>query len=221
MKKLFYIFIFFLPFLAIGQQPWYQYSPMDYAWQNVGLGSSKGETAYISLAFSPTDFYPYVAYSDSYYNTKACVIKYDGTNWVNVGNPGFSVGPVGNCSLAFNPSGQPYLAYCDGGNSDKATVMKYDGTNWVNVGTAGFSAEIVDYPSLAFSPSGQPYVAYGAKVTVVKFDGTNWINVGTPGFSTGEYTSLAFSPLDSLPYVAFQDSYNARKISGFFINLSG
>ena len=65
-------------------------------------------------------------------------MKFDGTNWVNVGNAGFSAGEAGWSSLAFSSSGQPYVAYTDYGNSDKATVMTFDGTNWVNVGNAGF-----------------------------------------------------------------------------------
>ena len=104
-------------------------------------------------------------------------MKFDGTNWVNVGNAGFSTGGVECSSLAFSPSGQPYLAYRDNGYSGKATVMKFDGTNWVNVGTAGFSAGEVGYTSLAFSPSGQPFVAYlnggfpySYKATVMKYD---------------------------------------------------
>jgi hypothetical protein len=57
---------------------------------------------------------------------KATVMRFDGTNWLNVGNVGFSVGEAGNPRLAFSPSGQPYVAYSDAANSSKATVMKYD-----------------------------------------------------------------------------------------------
>jgi hypothetical protein len=55
-------------------------------------------------------------------------MKFDGTNWVNVGNGGFSAGEVEFTSLAFSPSGQPYVAYKDYYYPvyGKATVMKYD-----------------------------------------------------------------------------------------------
>jgi len=53
-------------------------------------------------------------------------MKFDGTNWVNIGNPGFSAAEADYTSLAFSPSGQPYVAYSDYGNSYKSTVMKYD-----------------------------------------------------------------------------------------------
>ena len=40
-------------------------------------------------------------------------MKFDGTNWVNVGSAGFSAGESEYESLAFSPSGQPYVAYQD------------------------------------------------------------------------------------------------------------
>jgi hypothetical protein len=57
---------------------------------------------------------------------KATVMKFDGSNWVNVGNAGFSAGDAWYTSLAFNQSGQPYVAYKDNWNIGKATVMKFD-----------------------------------------------------------------------------------------------
>ena len=118
-------------------------------------------------------------------------MKFDGTNWVNVGLAGFSSGGAAGTSLAFSPSGEPYVAYKDEGNSGNASVMKFDGSNWTHVGNAGFSAGSGgDYISLAFSPSGQPYVAFTDsanyyKANAMKFDGNNWVNVGNAGFSKG------------------------------------
>jgi hypothetical protein len=124
-----------------------------------------------SLAFSSSG-QPYVAY---WGNPDLTVMKFNGTNWVNVGTPGFSSGYVDFISLAFNSvDSLPYLAYQDFGYSQKATVMKYNGTNWVDVGSAGFSAGEADNTSLAFSPSGNPYVAYmddgnSGKATVMEY----------------------------------------------------
>jgi hypothetical protein len=163
-----------------------------------------------------------VAYSDRVNSLKATVMRFDGTNWVNVGNAGFSAEAAGGKSLAFSRSGEPYMAYNDDAFSGSATVMKFDGTSWINVGTEGFSEGMASYLSLAFSPYGQPYVAYQdlsvwltRKATVMKFNGTDWVNVGgdSTGFSVGavDYTSLAFSPTDSLPYVAYSDGENSGK----------
>jgi hypothetical protein len=124
MKILIYILLFLFPVLAFAQQPWYKYSPMDYAWKNVGNnGFSAGGVSYTSLAFNPTNGQPYVAYQDT--SLKATVMKFDGSNWVYVGNAGFSVGDVSYTSLAFSLSGQPYVAFMDNGIG-KATLMKYD-----------------------------------------------------------------------------------------------
>ena len=71
----------------------------------------------VSLAFGSSDSQPYVAYTDWWKFGKATVMKFDGTNWVNVGNVGFSAGEADYTSLAFSPSGQPYVAYEDYANS--------------------------------------------------------------------------------------------------------
>jgi len=189
-------------------------------WMSVGYtGFSVGIIGYyISFAFNPLDGEPYVAFSDWANSQKATVMKFDGTNWVNLGNPGFSAGESNYTSLAFHPlDGEAYVAYSDWENSQKATVMKFDGTNWVDQGNAGFSIGKAYYLSLAFSPSdGESYVAYtdsinSFKATVMKFDGNNWVNMGNAGFTQGiaSFPSLAFSP-SGQPYVAFMDIQNGE-----------
>lgn len=54
-------------------------------------------------------------------------MKFDGTDWVDVGGEGFSAGISFTPCLAFCPAdGNPYVAYQDWGNQKKATVMQYD-----------------------------------------------------------------------------------------------
>ena len=89
------------------------------------------EADYTSLAFSPSGE-PYVAYQDYGNSAKATIMKFNGSNWVNVGTAGFSAGKAYYTSLAFSPSERPYVAYEDIGNSYKATVMKYDYPNGIN-----------------------------------------------------------------------------------------
>ncbi len=185
-------------------------------WVNVGnAGFSAGHVEFISIALSPSG-QPYVSYDDGSNGAYwvPFVKKFDGTNWVNVGNPLLGAMAVYSNSLAFSPSGVLYIALEDS-VTGRARVMKFDGTNWVNVGNPGFSAGSATYITIAFNPSdGQPYVAHqdswsSQKATVMKFDGTNWNLVGTEGFSPGyvDYISLAISPSGE-PYVAFSDYYN-------------
>ena len=101
-------------------------------------------------------------------------MKFDGINWVNVGEAHFSKNPAYFTSLAFSPSGQPYVAY-NGGDHMQVTVKKFDGSNWVYVGNAGFSAGYVDRTSIALNTNGQLYVAFSDyansyKATALTYD---------------------------------------------------
>jgi hypothetical protein len=88
-------------------------------------------------------------------------MKFDGTNWVYVGNAGFSIKEARYISLAFSPAdGQPYILYTDYNYANRATLMKFDGANWVYVGDPGFSKIAVFQKSLAINSLGEPYVAY-------------------------------------------------------------
>ncbi len=187
-------------------------------WVNVGnVGFTTGEAECESLAFSQSGQL-YVAFADntSIPPRKASVMKFNGSAWVIVGNPGFSDDKTSHESLAFSPSGEPYVSFIDWSDSSKVSVMKYNGTNWVYVGVRGLSKSggYITSEGLAFNPSnGQPYVAYedtsnSFKASVMTFDGTNWMYVGNAGFSAGftQSVSLAFNSTGQ-PYVAYGDGY--------------
>ena len=189
-------------------------------WVYVGnAGFSTGIVANTSLAFNPLGE-PHVAYEDDSPVTagRATVMKFDGSNWVTIGNAGFSAGMAAGTSLVINPSGQPFVAFQDRGNGGKATVMKFDENEWVTVGNAGFTNDMATETSLALSPDGEPFLAfmdYGTpdwRATVMRFDGTSWVTVGDAGFSAGHvlYLCLAFSP-SGQPYVAYEDYGNSLK----------
>ena len=97
------------------------------AWFNVGMPSfTPGNASDLSLAFSPSNE-PYVAFCDQANSNRSSVMKFNGSDWVYVGSPGFSGGGSSHyLSLAFNPSGKPYVAYVDEDSAHKAKLMKYD-----------------------------------------------------------------------------------------------
>lgn len=101
------------------------------SWTDVGNpGFSAGLADFIRLAFNPVDGLPYLAFKDILPNNarKASLMKFDGSNWVYVGNGDFSTG-VDYLDFGFSPSGIPYISYEDSVYSGRATVMKYDSCN--------------------------------------------------------------------------------------------
>ena len=189
-------------------------------WVNVGAaGFSAGKVGSldISLAFNPTNGEPYVAYSDSG-NSIITVMKFNGSNWINVGSAGFAQGLIFSTSLAFNNIGEPYVSYGDRSYfpNTYASVMKFDGTKWVNVGAAGFSMTNATYTSLAFNPiNDEPYVAYGLhdpyhinsiKATVMRF---------TNSASTNELqeniTTVYPNPANNLLHIDISNTANTAE----------
>jgi len=91
---------------------------------NVGnVNFSAGGASYPSLALDSSGI-PYVAYQDSAHSNKATVMKFNGTNWVDVGPADFSAGPAYYENLAISSKGEPYIVYTDSLNM--LTVMRYD-----------------------------------------------------------------------------------------------
>ncbi len=202
-------------------------------WINLGdPGFSAGAADFISLNIN---LYcgiscllggaPYVAYRDAANGNKATLMKWNGTSWENVGDPGFSPGSVQYVSLVTDPTtGIPYVAYSDGANGDAASVMDFSGGAWVDTGSPDFSAGAASDISIVLYSTGIPYVAYsdganGGKTTVKKSSGGfAWTDLGTPGFSAGSASSvsLAISPpcavcLFPVPYVSYSDGGNGGK----------
>jgi len=172
---------------------------------------------------------PYVAYSDhkdGLKNDGSTVLKFNGTDWVVVGEEAFSGIDVKYTSLfVYNDNGfpVPYIAYREErswGYSNGATVMKYNGVDWEVVGERRFSKDDVEHVSLfVYNDNGVPvpYVAYrddrkGSNndgATVMKYNGIDWEVVGDECFSWGDAKYVSLSVYDNngapVPYVAYSD----------------
>ncbi len=171
------------------------------------LGDGNEGALYTSITFDKHNV-PYVAYSDFSNSFRATVQKFDGTNWVQVGTPGFkNWNAEYTRSLAFDSNNNPYMV-CS--VSNKAAVVKFDGNNWVELGTPA-SAGNTEYASIAIDSKDSIYVAYkdnlnGQRAVVRKFNGTDWLPVGSSGVSAWDvlFTTLAIDRNDNL-YLSFSD----------------
>ncbi len=183
-------------------------------WQNVGnagFTSGMGCCAYDDFGFAlDSNNVPLVAFVDSSHSNKATVMEFDGSNWQNVGNAGFT-NPISYISLAIDPNNVPYISIQDG-TSYKPTVMKFENKTWKEAGNSGSSSYNSEIVSIAYDSTNAKYVAFmdsdqKDKATVIKYDGLNsWSRVGIPGFTPdrASWPSLAINKGDT-PYIAFSD----------------
>ena len=191
------------------------------SWYPVGEPHfSAADAIYTSIVIGKNDT-PYVVYGDLHSVGNPTVMKYNGSAWVAVGNPGFTSGRLPTIAVA--PDGTLYVAYeeLSGRLNGPATVMKFNGSNWETVGSTGFSGEDAKEPKIVVDKSGTPYVAYVGidsssttygLVTVMKYNGSNWVTVGSSGFSNGlaAYSSIAIDT-SGTPFVVYDDGANGSK----------
>jgi hypothetical protein len=186
------------------------------SWETFGVEGFSNGSRNQSLVLDSNNI-PYVAFNDFANTSKMTVMKFDGVNWVLVGNAGFSASFASYPSLILDSNNIPYVAYRDSENIGKTTVMKFNGSSWVNVGVAGFSSASSVFQSMAIDNNNIPYVVFvtnnnGSYVSVRKFNGTNWENVGVDRFYNNQiaYTNLAFDS-NNIPYVVYNDRSNSNK----------
>ncbi|KAA3636870.1 MAG: BspA family leucine-rich repeat surface protein, partial [Bacteroidetes bacterium] len=185
------------------------------SWETVGTEnfaflSPLADALAPSLALDGMDV-PYVAFIDLLDGLR--VMKFDGTNWVDVGATGF-INANKSPSLAIY-NNEPYVAAADNDNGGNLTMKKFDGTNWVTIGFEGFSDQ-AEQVQLAFSPAGIPTVAYvnpgTNSVNVMTYEWQEefmdvlWSFVGSGNITDQtDFLSLAVGGANESEYIAFQD----------------
>ncbi|MFC4305212.1 InlB B-repeat-containing protein [Cohnella boryungensis] len=100
-------------------------------WQTVGipnfalLSTQTVADQKVSINF---DSYgtPYVSYLDAAEGVKLTVRKYDGQDWVVVGDAGFSAGGADKLHHVIDKDGNIYVIYADQTNGNNVTVMKHN-----------------------------------------------------------------------------------------------
>jgi hypothetical protein len=183
-------------------------------WVNVGLpGFSAAAVDFTSL--SVWNGTPYVGYMDCGNNTcngsftvPMTVKTFNGSSWVDFGNPDFSDGGAKFCSLVV-ANNIAYAAYSDYRFGEKLTVMTSNGGAWTVLGTRGISTGLCKNINICMY-NGFPTVTYldcinNNTVAVQQYNGS-WISLGSPGNAADYENSIAtYSNGTGKLYVAFQD----------------
>jgi hypothetical protein len=186
------------------------------SWEYVGtpgfsdMGNGWQGASNINLKFDSQGT-PYVSFLDCSNGWKASVAKFDGSNWVYLGGPGFTVDKVGSPSLLIDHNDVVYFAFPDHSVADKISVQKFNGTSWDYVGAAGFSIGYAEYASLACDAKNNLFVAYSdggawGYAAVKKFNGYAWKNLGDSVVSeaSSAYVNLKIDRYGTA-YLAYQD----------------
>jgi len=152
---------------------------------------------------------PYVVYHISYLQ-KTKVRKFNGSNWVSVGNTSSSSGSEDQAQISIDANGTPYITYRE--SQSILYVKKFNGTSWtnLNVNASGI------YPNIAIDQNNQTYFVYGggSKCKVLKYNGSNWTKLYTQGISdrTVEDVDIAMDSIGN-PFVIYSDLSNGQKCS--------
>lgn len=100
-------------------------------WVNVGIPgfTLNGAIGNISIAIDAAGL-PYVTYTaKNSYNNSVSVMKFDGANWVSIGQPVISESNCEYASISLNNIGTPYIVYGSGGAWAKGVNEKIVSTN--------------------------------------------------------------------------------------------
>ncbi len=193
-------------------------------WLDVGTNPSAGPCTNTQIAIDNNGT-PFISYADSLYGGRITVRKFDGINWVNVGNPGFGSTQYTNISyknfadLAIDNNNMPIVV---SDSLDYPTIYKFNGTTWQYI--PYIDDTLSNEASLAINKTdNSPYLFYGNsnnKPVVKKYDGTNWVTVGNTGYLEGNvyYARIAIDN-NGNAIAAFQDDNLFERISSY--QLSG
>eukprot|EP00762_Andalucia_godoyi_P008166 ANDGO_07446.mRNA.1 Laminin subunit alpha len=197
----------------------------DFGWNPQGpLGLPGAPQRPWSMVVGP-DNVTYVAFSDMLppFNGKLHVMKFDGSDWVDIGSAPMSNSGATFTSMAISPvDNKIYVAFQDGAYQSRFSVATFNGTGWQYVGPPGSLTASGGITTIGVNKVGDIYALILEAATPVtrqpyvrKFNGATWSMLGTYLYNDStEYTSLAFNAAGN-PYAAFtagtsSDGYVSR-----------
>lgn len=185
-------------------------------WVHIGAQNFlKDRAGQVNITFNPSGELV-IGFIDSHFGARATAMRYDGLDWICIGDPGFT-GSAAELSVKYSPDGELFVAYSDSINDPY--VMKYDGAEWNYVGAGPLAPGQVFWINLDFNLDGEPHLAFAGDfplmTSVMKYDGSEWLYVGKKGISPPgvHRTCLKFSHAGE-PCIAFMahdpDDFNFR-----------
>lgn len=152
---------------------------------------------------------PYLAITDFSANNKLSVLKWNGTNWSNVGGQGISSSTVSCKSLAFDTLNNPVIAYKD---LTGVYAKRFNGTSWNLLGTniPVFGSSPWLQIKLNINKQNKMYFVFDHPIGVMmEFNGASWNWVG--GFFSNGNASHFNMDFNSLghPVVGFSEGQTA------------
>ena len=215
-----------IPYAVFPASGSYKLHVMEYdkeknEWKRTGKTDiTEYKTSWNNIAVN-SDGVPYVAFSgctdencqkvnedgDNYTEDSVSVMKFDGTEWVYVGEPMFvyktgNTYPTSNLKVLFDSKNTPYIALSYG-NSD-VFVMKFNGTGWNMVGDID-EMEIMSTGVLFIDREDNLYLNcyWGNDFSdpwVLEFDGGKW----NKKFSSKNMGLISFNS-ENIPYAILSD----------------
>ncbi|HET6995186.1 MAG TPA: hypothetical protein VFI06_09415, partial [Chitinophagaceae bacterium] len=198
------------------------------------IASETSSFTHIVTALDGAITVPYVVYTES---GVARVKKFDGENWVAVGDD-VSQATVTHTRIYIDDNGKLYVTYVDAANGNKLAIKTLNELTqlWqpLNNDPANLyiSAETVTNTigqfastprnALAFSSDNTPYVIYGEGAAlnpfVKRFNGTSWETVGGGMIATQRAIGVSIAiDQNDIPYVVYINHATATATTGNMI----
>lgn len=180
------------------------------AWVNVGNAQFTPSTAVSPCIAISSSGIPYVAFADYSNGLKSRVMKFDGTNWVDVGSNSWN-GVAQWIDIAIDKNDVPIIAYQEGAGGP-IRVKKITTGTWTTFGSQTFPSSTAEFLSLVISPNNTPFVCFSSDIgfsipTVFKYNGSSWTQIG--GYFNGGnmcfYPELAVDNQDN-PFIAYRNN---------------
>ncbi len=170
-----------------------KFNRVSNTWDNVGDYIDSNGSTDLDFTIDSGDV-PYVAYKNPS-SQKACVVRFDGANWLAVGPLNFSAGAIDNISIDTDSQGTPYVSYHDNSLA-RVVVVKYAGAAWSMVGGSPVSSNPGRYTNLAFSDDDELFVEYqlvtNSNIMVHRLSEGFWLTVGATG-AVGDSENCGFA----------------------------